>query len=39
MAANRIMLEAISSLAAKKAAGRSVRWERDATAAPHDAPG
>jgi len=39
MAANRVILEAISSLAAKKAAGRRVRWERDTTAAPHDAPG
>jgi formimidoylglutamase len=27
MAANRVILEAISSLAAKKAAGRAVRWE------------
>ena len=39
MAANRVILEAISALAAKKAAGRRVRWERDTTAAPHDAPG
>jgi formimidoylglutamase len=37
MAANRVILEAIGSLAAKKAAGRTVRWEGGADASPRGA--